>query len=109
MLTNLYAASAALLAVERQGGNGAIIFFGQMMLIFLIFYWLVIRPQRREQQRLQERINAIQKGDEIVTAGGIVGTVVHVSDDRLTIRSEDSRLAIDRGRVANILSTPEGQ
>lgn len=97
----------AALAVERQGANGQIVFFVQMILIFLVFYWLMIRPQRKEQQRLQERINAIKKGDEVITAGGIVGRVKHVEDARVTVSSGESILVIERSRIVQVLTEPK--
>jgi preprotein translocase subunit YajC len=61
-----------------------------MVIIFAIMYFLLFRPQRKEQQRHQEML-AAQEGDEIVTAGGIIGTVVHAEPDRVTIRSSEPR------------------
>ncbi|MEZ4415383.1 MAG: preprotein translocase subunit YajC [Gemmatimonadota bacterium] len=96
--------ASLLLAQPREGANGAVVFLVQMMLFFVILYWLFIRPQRKEQERFKQMVDAIKKGDEIVTSGGVVGTVVHVADDRLTIKSAESRLVIERARVARILS-----
>ena len=93
-----------LFAVPREGGNNMTIFLVQMMLIFGIFYFLLLRPQAKERQRQEEMLKSIKKGDEIVTSGGIIGKVVHVEEDRLTIRTGDNtRLTVDRGRVAQVL------
>lgn len=76
------------------------ILFIQLALIFLIFYWLLIRPQRKEQERHKAMIQALKKGDEIVTAGGIVGTIVHATEDRLTVKTgENTRLVLERSKV----------
>ncbi len=96
-----------LLAQPREGANGAVVFMVQMMFFFVILYWLFIRPQRREQQKFQEMVSAIKKGDEIVTGGGVVGTVVHATEDKLTIKSGESRLVVERGRVARIVMDEE--
>jgi preprotein translocase subunit YajC len=73
--------------------------------IFMIFYWLLIRPQQKERQRHQAMVSALKKGDEIVTAGGIIGTVVHVDADRITIRSaENTCLVVERGKVGGIVA-----
>ena len=53
----------------------------------LILYFLLIRPQRKMQQRHQEMIAALKKGDEVMTEGGIMGSVVHLAEDRVTIKS----------------------
>ena len=83
---------------------------GQMILIFVIFYFLLIRPQTKERQRHEEMLKALKKGDEIITNGGIIGTVVHVEENRLTVKTGDNtRLTVDRGRIAQVTSAKEGQ
>lgn len=76
------------------------VLFIQMAAFAAIFYFLLIRPQKKEQERHREMLSAIGKGDEIVTNGGIVGKVVSVKDDQLTIKSGESTLVVQRGRVA---------
>jgi preprotein translocase subunit YajC len=64
----------------------------------------VLRPQAKERQKHDEMLKALKKGDEIVTNGGIIGKVVHVEEQRLTIRTGDNtRLTVDRGRIASVL------
>jgi preprotein translocase subunit YajC len=90
----------------REGGNGTMVFAIQMVAIFAIFYFLLIRPQKKEQERHQSIINALKKGDEVVTAGGIVGTVLHAEEDRITIRTaETTKLVVERGRITKVTST----
>jgi len=100
--------SGLLMAPAEGGGGGAMVLLIQLGLIFLIFYWLLIRPQRKERQRHQEMILALRKGDEVVTVGGIVGTIVHADQDRLTLRTgENTRVVIERGKVGRKLGDPE--
>lgn len=94
----------ALLMAPRSGGSAGLIFVVQMVLIFVIFYFLLIRPQTKERQRHEQMLKALKKGDEIVTNGGIIGTIVHVEDNRLTVRTgENTRITVDRARVAQLL------
>jgi preprotein translocase subunit YajC len=109
---------AALQAAPAGGGagpSGGTIFLIQIVLIFGIFYFLMIRPQQKQRQRHEEGLRNIKKGDEIVTAGGIIGRVVHIRelpkaegakstglDDQVTIQSGESRLVIERGKIARI-------
>jgi preprotein translocase subunit YajC len=81
--------------------------------IFAIFYFLLVRPQQQQRKKHEETIRQLKRGDEIVTAGGIVGEVVQIrqgnvdvpsQDDRITIKSGESRLVIERGRVAKIVT-----
>ncbi|MDX1647757.1 MAG: preprotein translocase subunit YajC, partial [Longimicrobiales bacterium] len=64
-----------LLVVPREGGNSGTIFLVQMLLIFGIFYFLLLRPQAKERQKHEEMLSKLEKGDEIVTNGGIIGKV----------------------------------
>lgn len=105
METLVIQATLAILAAPREGGNATMIFMMQMVAIFAIFYFLLIRPQRKEQQRHRDLIAELKKGDEVVTSGGIIGTVIHVQDDRLTIKSgENTRLVVERARIARVIS-----
>ena len=100
-------AMLALLAVPREGGNSSMILLMQFVAIGVIFYLLLIRPQRKEQQRHREMIDNLQKGDEVITAGGVIGTVVHTQDDRITIKTgENTRLVVQRARIAQVLTGP---
>jgi len=102
-------ASLALLMAPREGGSAGIIFMGQMILIFVIFYFLLIRPQTKERQRHEDMLKALKKGDEVITNGGIIGTVVHVEENRLTVRTGDNtRLTVDRGRIAQVMPSDKG-
>jgi len=96
-----------LAAAERQNGNGAIVLLVQMVVIGLIFYWILIRPQRQEQARLQNMINALKKGDEVILSGGLVGTVVQSNEGRLILRSGESKVEVDRSRVVAVLNQEE--
>ncbi|HSH44678.1 MAG TPA: preprotein translocase subunit YajC, partial [Longimicrobiales bacterium] len=55
--------------------------------IIAIFYFLLIRPQKKAQERHQEMVQGLKKGDEVMTDGGIVGQVIHLKDDRVTVRT----------------------
>ena len=80
------------------------IFLVQMGVIFAIFYFLLLRPQASERKRLDQMLSSVKKGDEVVTNGGIIGTVVHVEEQRLTIKTgENTRLTIDRSRIASVV------
>ena len=111
---------ALLLLQEPVASTGGLptAFLIQIPLIFAIFYFLMIRPQQKQRQAHEERIRSVRKGDEIVTAGGIIGKVESIREtikdgtptktmeDRITIRSAESRLVIERGLIARIISDP---
>jgi preprotein translocase subunit YajC len=106
-MTALPFASLALLqATSPQSLLPPLIMYGS---IFAIFYFLVIRPQQQQRKKHEAAMLEIKKGDRIVTAGGVVGEVQHIKagatagpDDEITIKSGDSRLVVERGRIAKI-------
>ncbi|HXF95278.1 MAG TPA: preprotein translocase subunit YajC [Gemmatimonadales bacterium] len=86
----------------QDAGGGLLIFLVQIGLFIAIFYYLLIRPQRRQQEQHRRLLASLQRGDQIVTSGGVVGEVIHIKDDHVTIRSGESRLVILRSGIANI-------
>ena len=104
-------ASLLLLIAPREGSNATLVFAIQMVAIFAIFYFLLIRPQRKEADRHRQMLEALKKGDEIVTAGGIIGTVVHAEPDRVTLKTaESTRIVVERARISRVVTVkpPEG-
>ena len=102
--------SVGLLMAPAEGGSPMMALIVQIGLIILIFYWLLVRPQRKEKDRHQAMIDALKKGDEVVTVGGIVGTIVHADKDRLTVQTaENTRLVVERGKVGRALGDEAGK
>lgn len=91
---------------SEQGGGGAMGTFIMLAAFIGIFYFLLIRPQRQQQKRHEEMVKALRRGDEVSTLGGIVGRIVHIKEDRITIKTgEDTRLVVERDKVARKLAT----
>ena len=61
-----------------------------LILIFFVFYFLIIRPQQNKVKQHAAMVNAVKKGDEVVTQGGLIGKVSKVSDDEVTIDFGDN-------------------
>jgi preprotein translocase subunit YajC len=88
---------------------GSIFMYGA---IFAILYCVLIRPQSAQRKKHDELVRGLKKGDEIVTTGGLVGEVVFIKEmgdekaagleDRVTIKTGDTRVVIERGRIARI-------
>lgn len=91
-----------LFAPSGQGGPGMTAFLIQIALFIGIFYFLLIRPQKRQRQQHENLLKSLQRGDQIVTSSGIVGEVVHIKDDQVTIRSGEAKLVILRSGIASI-------
>ena len=116
-MTSPFVLGLALFAPSGGGSYGLPMLIIQFGLIFAIFYFLLIRPQQRARKQQEERLMQIRKGDQIVTAGGIVGEVLHIKqamkdgapapglEDQITIRSGESRLVVERQRIARVATT----
>jgi preprotein translocase subunit YajC len=98
----IFATLSLLFAPSGQGGPGLGAFVIQIALFIGIFYFLLIRPQRRQQEKHKQLLASVQRGDRIVTTGGIVGDVVHIKDDVVTIRSGEAKFEILRSGIASI-------
>ena len=91
-----------LFAPSGQGGPGMSALIIQVALFIGIFYFLIIRPQRRQQQQHKQLLASLQRGDRILTSSGIVGEVIHIKDDEVTIRSGEAKFVIVRSGIASI-------
>jgi len=91
-----------------QGGGSMIstmIMFGA---IFLIFYFMIIRPQSKRQKEREKMLNAIQKGDKVVTSGGLHGVVDTVEDKTILVKVADNvKLKFERSAIATIIQSKE--
>jgi len=91
--------------LQASGRPSLLPFLIQFIAIIGIFWFILIRPQQKKAQQHQQLLSALKKDDEVMTDGGIIGTVVHIKDDRVTIRSgENTRLVVARAKIARVLT-----
>ncbi len=84
-------------------GTGGFSSFIPLILMFVIFYFLLIRPQQKKAKEHREMVNALKKGDRIITTGGLHGRVTAVGDNVLTVEiAEKVRVKIARGNVGAV-------
>ena len=93
--------------------GGPLDFLIPMGAIMLIFYLLLIRPQQRQQKEHQQMLKSIDKGDRVVTAGGLHGEVVGATEDVLTVeignvKGDRMRVKVDRSRIERRLERGSG-
>jgi preprotein translocase subunit YajC len=98
-------------APAAQGGEGAWTSIIFMVLIFVVFYFLLIRPQVKRQKEHKAMVEALNKGDEVMTAGGIIGKITELTDQYVTLQvaSVDGKpveLSLQRSAVQTLL--PKG-
>jgi len=76
-----------------------------LLLMFAIFYFLLIRPQQKRQKKVQEMHSALQKGDKIITIGGVHGKVDAIDDNRIVVDVDgNTKLTFDRQAVREIIN-----
>ena len=85
-----------------------------MALIFMIFYFLLIRPQQKRQKDQEALLKSIEKGDHVVTSGGLHGKVTGVTDDTLTVeiaalKGERVRVKVARAKIESKQSPKKGE
>ncbi|MBF0494169.1 MAG: preprotein translocase subunit YajC [Candidatus Omnitrophica bacterium] len=101
-----FAFAAADGAVATPQQPNPLISFLPIILIFLVFYFLLIRPQKKAQDDHGKMLKALQKNDEIVTSGGVLGTIVNIQDDIVTLRVDDNtRIKILKSSVAKLMKS----
>ncbi len=89
------------------GGAGLLGSLLPMVAIFAIFYFLLIRPQQKKQKELNNLINNLQKGDEVLTAGGILGRITGLDDNYVEIEiAANVKIKMQKNSVINVL--PKG-
>ncbi len=89
---------------QAQGGGMALLF--PLALIFLVFYFLVFRPQNKQIKERQEMLNKLEKGVEVVTNGGIVGTITGLNDKVVTLEiAQKVRIKVLRSYIAGPMKT----
>lgn len=83
-----------------------------LFLIMLVMYFLMIRPQSRERKKREQMLSTVKKNDRVVTVGGIIGTVLTVRDDEITLKIDESnntKVTLLRSAVQRVLSAAPGE
>lgn len=88
------------------GGDSALLSMLPLVLMFVVLYFLMIRPQMKRQKEQRAMIDALQKGDEVVTIGGVLGKIETISETYMTIVVAQGQMQIERAAVARVL--PKG-
>lgn len=90
------------------GGIGMILY---LVVMIAIFYFLLIRPQKKRQRTLQNMLDALQVGDKVVTAGGIIGKVVSIKEDNVVLETgqgpEKSKIKFEKVAISKVLTIHE--
>jgi preprotein translocase subunit YajC len=98
-------------AQGTSGGGGAaggLLSLVPFVLIFVIFYFLLILPQQKKQNQLKQMLEALKKGDKVVTGSGIWGTVTNLGKETVTLQiADNTKIKIQREHIARIRADEE--
>ena len=88
------------------GGMESLKSFLPLILMFVIFYFLLIRPQQKRQKEHKALLANLKRGDDVVTAGGIMGRITNVADTFVTIEiAEKVRVKVARGQIMSVVKS----
>ena len=88
-------------APQGQGG-GLTVLMMQLGLIAVVFYFLIIRPQSQARKRHDEVLKNLKRNDEVMTSGGILGTVKDIKDDHITVQTGSASVVVHRRRIVQV-------
>ena len=95
---------------QSAGGGfpgGDLMTFLPMIAIFVVFYFLLIRPQQKRAKETRAMLDALQKGDEVITAGGIVGKIAKLNEQYATVEiAPNVEISVQRAAISQLL--PKG-
>jgi preprotein translocase subunit YajC len=100
MIANAYAQAPA-------GADAGLINIGMLVLMLVVFYFILIRPQMKRAKEQRAMVDALEKGNEIVTAGGMVGRITKIADAYITLEvAQGTEIVIQKNAVSMLL--PKG-
>ena len=94
-------------AAGATSQSDTLLTFLPMVAIFVVFYFLLIRPQQRKQKEARTMLESLEKGNEVVTAGGVLGRIVKLDEQYATIEvAPGVQMVVQRGSISQLL--PKG-
>ena len=90
------------------GSPGTLISLVPFILIFVVFYFLLVLPQQRRQKKLKSLLDALKKGDKVVTSSGLWGTITNLGKETVTLQvSDNTKVKIQRDHIARLRGDEE--
>ena len=103
----MFVTSAYAQATGAASQGDTLLTFLPMIAIFVVFYFLLIRPQQKKQKEARAMLDALEKGNEVVTAGGILGRIVKIDEQYVTVEiAPNTQMIVQRGAISQLL--PKG-
>jgi len=100
-MLNAYAQAAQGVGTPAAPAGNPLMSLMPIVIIFIIFYFLLIRPQKKTQEEHKKMVLGLKKNDEVITNGGIHGTIANVKDDSVTLKIDDNvKIEVQKNAVA---------
>jgi len=80
--------------------DGSITSIGFLVIMFAIFYFMLIRPQRKKDKEIKEMRSSLKRGDEVITIGGIYGSIINVNDEIVILELDHAKQRLKMGKWA---------
>jgi len=95
-----------LMLAQAAPNQSPLITFLPIVAMLAIFYFILIVPQKRQMKQHQALLSSLQKGDQVVTAGGLIGEITGIRDDQVTLRSGTSTVVVEKVRILRKAAAP---
>ncbi|CAI8204392.1 MAG: Uncharacterised protein [Alphaproteobacteria bacterium] len=90
-------------AQAASGGNALFELLFPLIMVFAIIYFMILRPQQKRQREHEAMVNAVSRGDTVITQGGLVGKVAKVGDDELEVDfAENARMKVVKSMIISV-------
>ena len=104
----MFATPAFAQAATSPGGAGALVNILPFVLVFAIMYFLMIRPQQRKVKEHRAMVEALRRGDQVVTSGGLIGKVTKVADSEVEVElAPNVKVRVVRSTISQVVSKTE--
>ena len=88
---------------QASGGAG-LLTFAPLIFLFIIFYFLLIRPQQKRQKQTQQMLAQLGKGDNIITSGGLFGTIAGIKNDKVVVKiAENVKVEVLKSAISSVV------
>ena len=90
-------------AQAASGGNALFELLFPLIMVFAIIYFMILRPQQKRQREHEAMVNAVSRGDTVITQGGLVGKVAKIGDDELEVDfAENTRIKVVKSMIISV-------
>ncbi len=95
-----------IILAQAAQSQSPLVSFLPIVAMLAIFYFILFVPQRRQMKAHQALLASLQKGDQVVTAGGLIGEVTAIRDDQVTMRTGTSTVVVEKARILRKAGAP---